>query len=256
MDSMDVNLSKLPGDSGGQRSLVCYSPWDGKESDTTQQLKNNNKSAYKGIFLRVLQPSGHKIAFQVSGEEFWHTVNPEGSNEVKQKHRELLQDWKWLKIEGMLELEAGNWSVNQVGEPWDSWEPSALRLSLLPEYGVQAGPLIALHSRDEGNSYITASLWGPSRLTAGNPWAQIKQSSMLAVISGSSDPRPKPLPWSEPHPPTWMPKGALNMSPKLNSKASPLLPKTARLPFLPSLWGLHRAGYQVHGSRAHNVNPF
>ena len=70
MDSMDVNLSKLPGDSGGQRSLVCYSPWDGKESDTTQQLKNNNKSAYKGIFLRVLQPSGHKIAFQVSGEEF------------------------------------------------------------------------------------------------------------------------------------------------------------------------------------------
>ena len=104
--------------------------------------------------------------------------------------------------------------------------------------------------------YITASLWGPSRLTAGNPWAQIKQSSTLAVIFGSSDPRPKPLPWSEPHPPTWMPKGALNMSPKLNSKASPLLPKTARLPFLPSLWGLHRAGYQVHGSRAHNVNPF
>ena len=37
------------------------------ESDTTQQLENNNKSAYEGIFLRVLQPNGHKIAFQVSG---------------------------------------------------------------------------------------------------------------------------------------------------------------------------------------------
>ena len=27
----------LPGKSNGQRSLVCYSPWDLKESDTTEQ---------------------------------------------------------------------------------------------------------------------------------------------------------------------------------------------------------------------------
>ena len=33
-DSTDVNLSKL-GDSGGQRSLACYSPWGRKELDTT-----------------------------------------------------------------------------------------------------------------------------------------------------------------------------------------------------------------------------
>ena len=33
-DSMDMNLSKL-GDSGGQRSLVCCSPWGCKESDMT-----------------------------------------------------------------------------------------------------------------------------------------------------------------------------------------------------------------------------
>ena len=30
------------GDSGGQRSLVCYNPWGCKELDTTQQLNNNN----------------------------------------------------------------------------------------------------------------------------------------------------------------------------------------------------------------------
>ena len=34
-DSTDVNLSKL-GDSEGQGSLVCYSPWGRKELDTTQ----------------------------------------------------------------------------------------------------------------------------------------------------------------------------------------------------------------------------
>ena len=29
------------GDGEGQRSLVCYSPWGHKESDTTQGLNNN-----------------------------------------------------------------------------------------------------------------------------------------------------------------------------------------------------------------------
>ena len=32
----------LPGKSHGQRSLVAYSPWDGKESDTTEQLSSNS----------------------------------------------------------------------------------------------------------------------------------------------------------------------------------------------------------------------
>ena len=39
-DSMDMNLSKL-GDSEGQGSLVCCSPWGRKESDTTERLNNN-----------------------------------------------------------------------------------------------------------------------------------------------------------------------------------------------------------------------
>ena len=36
IDSMDMNLSKLrETDSKGERSLVCCSSWDCKESDTT-----------------------------------------------------------------------------------------------------------------------------------------------------------------------------------------------------------------------------
>ena len=44
MDSMDMNLSKqqTPGDSEAQGSLVCYSLWGHKESDTTYQLNSNN----------------------------------------------------------------------------------------------------------------------------------------------------------------------------------------------------------------------
>ena len=33
----------LPGESQGQRSLVGYSPWSHKESDTTEQLNKQNK---------------------------------------------------------------------------------------------------------------------------------------------------------------------------------------------------------------------
>ena len=31
------------GDGEGQRSLACCSPWDGKESDTTERLNNKDK---------------------------------------------------------------------------------------------------------------------------------------------------------------------------------------------------------------------
>ena len=37
-------FEQAPGDSEGQGSLVCCSPWGHKESDTTEQPNNNNKS--------------------------------------------------------------------------------------------------------------------------------------------------------------------------------------------------------------------
>ena len=33
---------QTPGDSEGQKSLECCSPWGGKESDMIKQLNNNN----------------------------------------------------------------------------------------------------------------------------------------------------------------------------------------------------------------------
>ena len=34
-------FEQTPGDSEGQRSLVCCSPWDHKELDVTERLNNN-----------------------------------------------------------------------------------------------------------------------------------------------------------------------------------------------------------------------
>ena len=44
----------LPGESHGQRSLVGYSPWGHKESDTTEWLSNNNRG-FKRLFLKFPQ---------------------------------------------------------------------------------------------------------------------------------------------------------------------------------------------------------
>ena len=35
-------LEQTPGDSEGQGSLACCSPWDHKELDMTERLNNNN----------------------------------------------------------------------------------------------------------------------------------------------------------------------------------------------------------------------
>ena len=35
-------FEQTPGDSEGQGSLVCYSPWGHKESDMIEQFHNNN----------------------------------------------------------------------------------------------------------------------------------------------------------------------------------------------------------------------
>ena len=36
-------FEQAPGDSEGQGSLVCCSPWDQEESDVTERLNSNNK---------------------------------------------------------------------------------------------------------------------------------------------------------------------------------------------------------------------
>ena len=45
-----------PGDSEGQGSLACYSPWGCKESYTTEQQKNNNNIPYYPSILQYEFP--------------------------------------------------------------------------------------------------------------------------------------------------------------------------------------------------------
>jgi len=48
-------FEQAPGDGDGQGSLVCYSPWDHKESDTTEQLNNSSH-----VFLKSPTISGEQ----------------------------------------------------------------------------------------------------------------------------------------------------------------------------------------------------
>ena len=44
-DSMDIEFEQTQEDSEGQGSLAYYSPWRHKQSDTMEQLNNNNKQS-------------------------------------------------------------------------------------------------------------------------------------------------------------------------------------------------------------------
>ena len=50
-------FEQTPRDSEGQRSLVCCSSWDRKESDTTESLNNNSSQLLIApIHVRVYNP--------------------------------------------------------------------------------------------------------------------------------------------------------------------------------------------------------
>ena len=48
-------FAQIPGDSGGQRSLVCDSPWGHKEPDMTSRLDSNSMD---GCGLVLMIPPG------------------------------------------------------------------------------------------------------------------------------------------------------------------------------------------------------
>ena len=55
-----------PGDSEGQGSVACCSPWGSKESGTTERLKNNNNKCIKFSVLLILL----SFAFPLKNAEF------------------------------------------------------------------------------------------------------------------------------------------------------------------------------------------
>ena len=59
----------LPGESHGQRSLAGYSPWDHKESDTTERLSMH------AIYIKAqMVPEAASRALKTASESFGHTL--------------------------------------------------------------------------------------------------------------------------------------------------------------------------------------
>ena len=51
-------FEQTQGDSEGQRSLVCCSPWGHEESDTTDQLNNNSKILTSIVLIQRINVIG------------------------------------------------------------------------------------------------------------------------------------------------------------------------------------------------------
>ena len=57
-----LDFEQTLGDGEGQESLVCCSPWDRKESDTTERLNNNNINIFIYINLYCVNIQTEKDA--------------------------------------------------------------------------------------------------------------------------------------------------------------------------------------------------
>ena len=64
-------FEQTPGDGEGQGSLLCCSPWDRKELDTTEQMNGNNKALQDR--LQSIKPSTGLLGMQSSKFFGWHT---------------------------------------------------------------------------------------------------------------------------------------------------------------------------------------
>ena len=53
-------FEQTPGDSEGQGSLVCCSPWGRKELDTTEQLDNNKRFNHMSLMISNLNWKGQQ----------------------------------------------------------------------------------------------------------------------------------------------------------------------------------------------------
>ena len=63
-------FEQAPGDGDGQGSLVCYSPWDHKESDTTEQLSSTELLLLSYSIILSLS----KLQEIVKDREAWSTA--------------------------------------------------------------------------------------------------------------------------------------------------------------------------------------
>ena len=71
VDGITNSMEKTLGDSEGQGSLACCSPWGCKELDTTKQLNNNKTLLYNTEVTRVVAELRLKSCFHIS---FYYTV--------------------------------------------------------------------------------------------------------------------------------------------------------------------------------------
>ena len=54
-------FEQILGDSEGWGSLACCSPWRHKESDSTEQINNNNNEEFRVMIVKMIQNLKNKM---------------------------------------------------------------------------------------------------------------------------------------------------------------------------------------------------
>ena len=70
-NSRENEFEQTPGDSEGQRSLVCCSPWGPKESDTDEQLKHDAFIRKHDAFIRNSQTQPGSLWRELRSTDTW-----------------------------------------------------------------------------------------------------------------------------------------------------------------------------------------
>ena len=75
-------FEQTPGDSEGQGSLVCFSPWGSKESDMTERLNWLSQWPHPTISSSVIPFFSHLQSFPASGAYLMSQFFPSGSQSI------------------------------------------------------------------------------------------------------------------------------------------------------------------------------
>ena len=101
----------LPGKSHGQRSLVGYSPWGHKESDTTERLHFHLPPVIPHEYSRFSQHRMHHMFFDLNDLFLFFPL-------LSGLYSTMMSFWAFASSHGWTDPRVSRWLINLVFDTW------------------------------------------------------------------------------------------------------------------------------------------
>ena len=163
-----IQWTSPPGDSEGQGTLVCCSPWGHKESDTAKQQKNSSRGSSQLRDQTQVFCTGRRVLYHwATREAQWtaYMLAPLAPNLWELWATvEFLQQWI------LQEKAVINTVTSEAGVPWSRvfiWNYSYdLKLNIQKTKIMTSGPIISWQIDGETVETVTDFILGDSKITA------------------------------------------------------------------------------------------